>query len=149
VDRAYRREQMLQSILREQQDAVSPKHKDVETLSPSLKNVNVQPKAFVTGTRTLANFLEKIPADVNFEPENENEPVLLNSLPNELLLLIVGKMDPTSIERLASVCKKARVLTLDRQIWRYASYLNPRRSFAITSFSKDSCRPDLPPSPNP
>jgi F-box protein 9 len=148
VERAYRREQMLQSILKEQQDAVSPKHKDVETLSPSLKDLNIQPKAFVTGTKTLANFLEGIPDNVNFEPENENEPVLLNSLPNELLLLIVGKMDPTSIERLASVCKKARVLTLDRQIWRYASYLNPRRSFAITSFSKDSCRQDLPPSPN-
>jgi F-box protein 9 len=140
---------MLQSILKEQQDAVSPKHRDIETLLPSLKDVNIQPKAFVTGTRTLADFLEGIPSNVNFEPENENEPVLLNSLPNELLLLIVGKMDPTSIERLASVCKKARVLTLDRQIWRYASYLNPRRSFTITSFSKDSCRPDLPPSPNP
>lgn len=110
---------MLQSILREQQDVVSPKHKDVETLLPILKDVNIQPKAFVTGTKTLANFLEGIPVNLNFEPESENEPVLLNSLPNELLLLIVGKMDPTSIERLASVCKKARVLTLDRQIWRY------------------------------
>ena len=119
MDRAYRREQMLQSILREQQDVVSPKHKDVETLLPILKDVNIQPKAFVTGTKTLANFLEGIPVNLNFEPESENEPVLLNSLPNELLLLIVGKMDPTSIERLASVCKKARVLTLDRQIWRY------------------------------
>jgi F-box protein 9 len=139
---------MLQSILQEQQDAVSPKHKDVETLSPSPKNVNIEQKAFVTGTKTLANFLEGIPASVSFEPEDENEPVLLNSLPNELLLLIVGKMDPTSIERLASVCKRARVLTLDRQIWRYASYLKPRSSFAITTFSKDSCRQDLPPSPN-
>ena len=119
MDRAYRREQMLQSILREQQDVVSPKHKDVETLLPILKDVNIQPKAFVTGTKTLANFLEGIPVNLNFEPESENEPVLLNSLPNELLLLIVGKMEPTSIERLASVCKKARVLTLDRQIWRY------------------------------
>lgn len=148
MDRAYRREQMLQSILKEQQVAVSSKPKDVETLSSSLKDVHIKSKAFVAGTKTLANFLEGIPTDVSFEPENENEPVLLNSLPNELLLLIVGKMDPTSIERLASVSKKARVLTLDRQIWRYASYLNPRRSVAITSFSKNSCRQDLPPSPN-
>ena len=120
---------MLQSILKEQQDAVSPKHvgsstvKQVERLSSSLKDVNIEPKV----TKTLANFLEGIPDNMSFEPEDENEPVLLNTLPNELLLLIVGKMDPASIERLARVCKKARVLTLDRQIWRCASYSNPRR----------------------
>jgi len=121
---------MLQSIVKEQHDAVSPKHvgsstvKHVERLSSSLKDVNIEPKV----TKTLANFLvEGIPDNMSFGPENENEPVPLNTLPNELLLLIVGKMDPASIERLARVCKKARVLTLDHQIWRCASYSNPRR----------------------
>jgi len=126
VDRAYRREQMLQSILKEQQDALSTKHvgsfpiKEGEQLPSSLKNVvNIEPKTgFVAGTKTLANILQRIPLNVRFESENDNEPVLLDSLPSELLLLIVGKLDATSIERFATVSKKARALTLDRQIWR-------------------------------
>jgi F-box protein 9 len=119
---------MLQSILKEQRDALSLKHvptKDGEKSTSSIMNiVNVELKtSLVAGTKTLANILQKIPADIRFEPENDIEPVLLNVLPNELLLLIVGKLDPTSIERFAAVSKKARMLTLDRQIWRYPSCL--------------------------
>lgn len=63
----------------------------------------------------LANFSQNLV----FEPENEKEPVFLNKLPEELLIVIIATLDITSIERFARVCKKARILTLDPGIWMY------------------------------
>ncbi|KDR80711.1 hypothetical protein GALMADRAFT_91284 [Galerina marginata CBS 339.88] len=125
VDRAYRREEMLKTILKEQQEVMAPKPLDeVDELATSFKEyATIQPTSAKIGphivTGTLASlvqgFLDTAP---KFEPENENQPVLLNVLPEELLVVVLGKLDPTSIERFARVSKKARILSLDPGIWR-------------------------------
>jgi F-box protein 9 len=66
---------------------------------------------------SLASLLADFAQNLMFEPENEEEPVLLNKLPDELLVMIIVTLDTTSIERFARVCKKARILTLDPVIW--------------------------------
>lgn len=125
VDRAYRREEMLQSILREQQALQATKPSDeAEDLTASFQSsVTIKPNggqgipSMVTGTLAslVQDFME---TELKFESENENEPVLLNMLPEELLVVILGNLDSTSIERFAAVSKKARLLTLDPGIWR-------------------------------
>ncbi|PPQ96280.1 hypothetical protein CVT26_005667 [Gymnopilus dilepis] len=125
VDRAYRREEMLKSILREQQAIQATKPaEEVEDLAASFQSsVTIKPKSGQSGPIMLSGTLAKLvqgfmETELNFKPENENEPVLLNMLPEELLVVILGNLDPTSIERFAAVSKKARVLTLDPGIWR-------------------------------
>ncbi|KAF8906271.1 hypothetical protein CPB84DRAFT_1844520 [Gymnopilus junonius] len=125
VDRAYRREEMLKSILREQRALqVTKPSEEVEDLAASFQSsVAIKPSSgqgvpsMVTGT--LASLIQGfIEMELKFEPEDENEPVLLNLLPEELLVVILGNLDPTSIERFAAVSKKARIVTLDPGIWR-------------------------------
>jgi hypothetical protein len=65
-------------------------------------------------TSILANF----PAQLEFMPEDEKEPVHMKLLPEELLLAVLRIMDPASIERFAAVSRKARYITLDTSIWR-------------------------------
>jgi F-box protein 9 len=67
---------------------------------------------------SLAALLERFPDDLAFEQDNKEEPAPLRSLPDELLVLILCKLDPTTIERFAAVSRKARVLSLDSAIWR-------------------------------
>ncbi|EKM50500.1 uncharacterized protein PHACADRAFT_104974 [Phanerochaete carnosa HHB-10118-sp] len=56
--------------------------------------------------------------DIKFEPEDEKEPVYLQTLPDELLVHILEFLNTTSLERFALVNRKARVLTLDSSLWR-------------------------------
>ncbi|KAF4611137.1 hypothetical protein D9613_006982 [Agrocybe pediades] len=125
VDRAYRREEMIKSILREQQEGLNTKPTtEVDQLAESFKEaVVIKPASKKTGpsmmTGTLAKLVQEfVSAPLAFEPEIENQPVLLNMLPEELIVLILSELDPTSVERFARVCKKARVLSLDPTIWR-------------------------------
>lgn len=69
-------------------------------------------------TGTLAGLLEGFPQDLIFESEDERESVILNKLPDELLVLVLRNLDSTSIERFAAVNRKARVVSLDSSIWR-------------------------------
>lgn len=73
-------------------------------------------------TGTLANLLENFPRDLFFEPEDERQGVPLNSLPDEMIVLILRSLDHTTIERFAAVNRKARLISLDSAIWRYALY---------------------------
>ncbi|KAI0033924.1 hypothetical protein K488DRAFT_77582 [Vararia minispora EC-137] len=66
----------------------------------------------------LANLVEKFPDALQFSPEVENESVPLKMLPDELLVLMLSYLEPSTIERFAIVSKKARVLTLDPGLWR-------------------------------
>ena len=73
-------------------------------------------------TGHLASLLATFAQNLMFEPENGEEPVFLNRLPGELLVMIILTLDTTSIERFARVCKKARILTLDPVIWTYVYF---------------------------
>ncbi|KAF8159469.1 hypothetical protein B0H34DRAFT_703607 [Crassisporium funariophilum] len=131
VDRAYQREQMLKSILKAQQESTSQTSAEADAelndaddqLSASFESaVTITPAKASAGptvvTGTLATLLKGFPEELKFQPENENEPVLVNLLPEELLVMIIGKLGATSIERFACVNRKARVLTLDPVIWK-------------------------------
>lgn len=66
----------------------------------------------------LVSILKVFPEQLVFEPEDEKEPVFLNLLPDEMVVQIMKHLDPSSIERFATVNKKARVISLDSSIWR-------------------------------
>lgn len=118
MDHAYHYEQTLSSIRHDRQESSS-----IDSLSASvettftLKPVDSGVLPVVIGP--LSSLLANFARNLMFEPENEEEPVYLNKLPDELLVMILVTLDTTSIERFARVCKKARILTLDPVIWMY------------------------------
>jgi len=116
VDRAYHRELKLNSIASKQ----PPEDKTLQAVEEISRNVVTvkTPNMPSVITGSLAVLIQSYPDDLKFEPENEHEPVFLNRLPEELLVFVISKLDPTSIERFARLSKKARVLTLDSGIWR-------------------------------
>ncbi|KAI8996389.1 hypothetical protein BD414DRAFT_477782 [Trametes punicea] len=73
-------------------------------------------EGFVTGT--LAGLISSWPANLSFEAENEQEGVPIKHLPDEVLMMVMQKLDHTAVERFARVSRKARVITLDPSIWR-------------------------------
>ncbi|KAF9477585.1 hypothetical protein BDN70DRAFT_810414 [Pholiota conissans] len=124
VDRVYQREQMLKSILKGQQELRNGPSNEIEEISASFESVvtikprTINNKAEVVVTGSLATIIKDYATDLKFEQENDKEPVFLNMLPEELLVMIIMKLDPTSVERFALVNKKARILTLESGIWR-------------------------------
>ena len=50
-------------------------------------------------TGTLASLVSSWPADLRFDPENEQEEVPIQTLPDELLMLVLRKLDQ-GIDRL-------------------------------------------------
>jgi len=122
VDRAYHTQEMLASINAAQTNGVSDsKPGDVDQLATTLQRAIAIKSGEDAGgvvTGTLASLLESFPHDLVFDPEDEEQPIYLNMLPEELMVLIIRKLDHTSIERFAAVSRKARVLSLDPGIWR-------------------------------
>ncbi|KAG6890318.1 hypothetical protein C0995_009524 [Termitomyces sp. Mi166 len=129
VDQVYHREEALASIAAAQQinlqkSSASAADNPIEELTAKAQaSLSVKSCAgAVSGVRVtsqvLANILAGFPDDLSFEPENEEEPVHLQMIPDELLVVFLRKLDTTSIERFASVCRKARVIALDSDIWR-------------------------------
>ncbi|PVF98089.1 hypothetical protein CPB86DRAFT_387149 [Serendipita vermifera] len=61
-------------------------------------------------------------SQLSFLPEDESQPVPINKLPDELIVLIlhqfVANVDTRSIERFGTTSRRARVVTLDRGLWR-------------------------------
>jgi F-box protein 9 len=53
-----------------------------------------------------------------FEREEETESIPITGIPDEVLVYILRFLDHGTIERFASISRKARVLTLDSTIWR-------------------------------
>jgi len=90
----------------------------VEDISSTVVKLQSPTKPKIVSGR-LGKIIQAFPVDLRFEPENENEPVLLNTLPEELLVLILSKLDHASIERFATLSRKARLVTLDSGLWRY------------------------------
>ncbi|PBK99706.1 hypothetical protein ARMGADRAFT_985571 [Armillaria gallica] len=110
VDRAYHREEIIASSLSAQLHdplyvvAEVPVHKTKRT-------------SIVSAT-SLANIIGGFPEKLHFEPEIEEDDVPLRRLPDEVLIKILARLDPTSLERFATVNRKARVFSLDSTIWR-------------------------------
>jgi F-box protein 9 len=67
----------------------------------------------------LADLMAVFPEDSSFLPEEDKEYAPFTDFPEEVVVHILRRLDPTSIERFAAVCRKARVITLDPVIWRY------------------------------
>ena len=117
VDKAYHKEQARLS-------AKGPvEWGEVDGLSKTLTRVTLadvdpskQEKS--AGSDSLAMIVSQFPLPLVFQPETEQEGVPLSILPDEVLILILCSLDVTSIERFASVSRKARVLSLDSSIWR-------------------------------
>jgi hypothetical protein len=87
-----------------------------------------------------ARLLQGFPQILTFERENEEEGAPLQTLPEELLILILRMLDPTSIERFAAVSRKAFTLSLDNTIWRYAVPSSHSLSVRDGSFiQRNSC----------
>lgn len=97
----------------------------------------------------LQSLLDAFPplSQLSFLPELENQPVYINNLPEEILVLIlhyfIYDADTRSIERFALVARRARVLTLDSSIWRalvQLLYVPPQLPFSaltLSSFDED------------
>lgn len=88
--------------------------KNFEALSLSI--VTVAKDASVSGK--LADLIVAFPPDVEFQPDNELQGVPIRVLPDEVIALILRHLDHTSIERFATVSRKARLLSLHSGIWR-------------------------------
>ncbi|KAG9313070.1 hypothetical protein JVU11DRAFT_6510 [Chiua virens] len=92
-------------------------------------------KELVHTNRILSNVVENFPEMLTFEPEDEREGVSINIMPQELLLDILRNLDMTTLERFATVSRKARVLSLDSSIWRdlvHMAYKPPQIPETIT-----------------
>ncbi len=77
---------------------------------------HAQGDGFVTGM--LARLVASWSDGLSFEPANEQEGIPIKTMPDEMLLLVLRRLDHTSVERFARVNRKARVLTLDASLWR-------------------------------
>ncbi|KAJ7446724.1 hypothetical protein FB451DRAFT_1148253 [Mycena latifolia] len=135
VDRAYQTQEMLASISAAQTQGVSSTKLGEDLASVDQLAKTLQFAAIKSGeghggiTGTLASLIEGFPPDLVFEPEDEEQPIFLNMLPEELIVLIIRRLDHTAIERFAAVSRKTRVLTLDPSIWRelvVLSYKSPQ-----------------------
>ena len=118
MDRAYHYEQMLSSIqhARQESSSIDDVSAAVET---SLISEHVDSRMSSATIGPLSSLLTNFARNLMFEPENEEQPVFLNRLPDELMVMIIVTLDTTSIEQFARVCRKARIVTLDPVIWMY------------------------------
>lgn len=123
VDRAYFKEEQQQLG----RSTVSVGHKKATSASKGEgtgdKNSHVtraaEGKESMHVNGILSEVLENFPQVLTFGPEDDREGVQINMIPEELLLYILRNLDTTTLERFATVSRKARVLSLDPSIWRY------------------------------
>jgi F-box protein 9 len=66
----------------------------------------------------ISEIVNTFPPAIQFEHELEEEFSPFKFIPEEVVLCVLRFLDHTSIERLAAISRKARVLTLDSSIWR-------------------------------
>jgi F-box protein 9 len=130
VDGVYHREEKLASVFAAKQAPAHKVHTDSVDPNGAVHELVIKPQhtlplqraghssavGIVTGT--LANLVANFPETLSFEPEIEQELVPLRKLPDELLVMILRKLDPTSIERFAIVNRKARIIALESTIWK-------------------------------
>ncbi|KIM53747.1 hypothetical protein SCLCIDRAFT_94688, partial [Scleroderma citrinum Foug A] len=61
----------------------------------------------LTTSGVLTNVIADFPSNLTFASDNKHEGATLSSIPDELLLRILRSLDTTTIERFATVCRKA------------------------------------------
>ncbi|KAH7921300.1 hypothetical protein BV22DRAFT_1038818 [Leucogyrophana mollusca] len=127
VDRAYHKEEQRLEQLALETAAARKKPASgaappgaVDGLAQGVEALSIHhgTREIGTVTGTLANVLAGFPQELIFEPEDEKEGTPIKIIPDELLLHILRSLDTTTIERFATVNRKARVLSLDSAIWR-------------------------------
>ncbi|CCM01804.1 uncharacterized protein FIBRA_03871 [Fibroporia radiculosa] len=134
VDRAYHKLETQQDVSGSAATSASFSHRKspsasagpvVDEIAQAIKALDVHSRlapvsqignAIVTGT--LASIIAGWPPDLTFAPEDEKEGVLLQKLPDELLVHILRGLDTATLERFATVNRKARVVTLDTELWK-------------------------------
>ncbi|KAJ7759232.1 hypothetical protein B0H16DRAFT_632859 [Mycena metata] len=123
IDRAYATQEMLASIgeaqTKAQAESIPGETADqrAKALQRAIGGKSGE-DAGVVASGTLATLVEGFPPELVFDREDEEQPIYLNTLPEELLIMVMKRLHHTSIERFALVSRKARVLTLDPGIWR-------------------------------
>ncbi|KAL4259081.1 F-box only protein FBXO9/FBXO48 [Pleurotus pulmonarius] len=125
VDRAYDKEERLATVLAHPVEANIDQGVSegaaVEAVSAVLSKLSLTLRKGESGGNVvglLAGIVKAFPSDLTFTPEDEKLPIFVSNLPDEVLLLIVHKMDNTTIGRFAQVCRKACLLALDPGRWR-------------------------------
>jgi F-box protein 9 len=127
VDKAYYRASLEREVTSEfgTLSIHTSKGKEPLRTDPSEAKQLVLPHKRPLHYHALQSILDAFPSrnHLAFLPEVENQPVHINKLPDELLVLIlhcfIHTADTRSIERFALVARRARVLTLDSSLWRY------------------------------
>lgn len=122
VDQAYHRTLKLSAASLNSAPAISgPSHRVVTAISLPGRSEHTTIHLPDTLQSVLLGFQ---PAEVSFQPEDAKRDVLLDRLPDELVVAILRSLatdkDVRSIERFALICRKARILSLDDAIWRSA-----------------------------
>ena len=124
MDRAYSREEKVAAVLESQQVA-SKKDAVVDSLAKDLSTsvtITTNSKRASAAGAVLAHIISQFPSDLIFAQDDEKQSVWLRLLPDELLVSILRRLDVTSIERFALVCRKARMLSLDATLWRWPHF---------------------------
>jgi len=138
VDKAFHNAEQLQQSASVPLPRRGPGHKNSDSTDPAAcrqshseirccvcENTREQIRSIVTGT--LASLLDKFPQDLIFDPEDEKKRKSpSNSLPDEILVLILRSLDTTGIERFCGCKPEKRVfVTLDSghmEVWSSPSH---------------------------
>ncbi|KAI5120371.1 hypothetical protein M0805_006893 [Coniferiporia weirii] len=145
VDKAYHREESSLSVAASLGEGSASsrtgRHQHKTSLGVSLPDPSSglsalsSPSKPARVSRTLANLISSFSHVLEFAPEDEKASVPLRLLPDELLVLILKKLDPVAIERFAVINKKARILSLDSSIWKHLvqkTYVPPQITEELT-----------------
>lgn len=113
----------------------------VDGMTDDMRKISIKTTSTSKGTASgsLAKLISEFPPDVDFIPEDDTEPVSLALLPDELLVHVFKFLDVASVERFASISRKARILSLDSDVWRYFV----RSTYAPPQIQSDETIEDL------
>ncbi|KAG9103698.1 hypothetical protein FRC06_008815 [Ceratobasidium sp. 370] len=125
VDRTYHLHTTTAALTNLTLAPITPKAGDSEPHTRIRINVSA------TSAHSIRTLVANFPpaSELAFAPEIEQEPVHLARIPDELLLHILKLTDIPSIEKFALVCRRARLLTLDPDLWRdfvTSTYVHPQ-----------------------
>ncbi|CAE6466582.1 unnamed protein product [Rhizoctonia solani] len=112
VDRAYHYRNTTESLRSLTLAPIEP-----PASLPKPEPIHVAP----TSTHSIRTLISAFPpaSELTFSPEDERQPVAIAHVPDELLIHILRLLDVSTIERFALVCRRARVLTVDPNLWRW------------------------------
>jgi len=119
VDRAYHRAET--STHPPAHKSTTPGDAAVDPLTQAPGPPKPPSAGAVSTAGLLARVLAGFPEMPTFEAADARAPCALRAVPDELLVLVMRLLEPSAVERFGAASRKARVLTLDASIWRYAA----------------------------